>query len=708
MTVNRDHEGRDFLLHYWRIMISHKYMIAACFAVGVVVAAVVARQMTPIYRATALVLVEDVTRKMVGIQGAYADDIAQSTYCKTQGELIKSRAVLRAAARRLRHLAAEGLASSRWQEPERATDMVGALAAMVKVSPVARTTLIRVSAEGPDREEVDDIANAVVDAFREESNQWRRSSSEFAAGWIGEQIPRLRAEVVAAEERLGKFQKDHKILSLDRDQSIVLQRLAQLGRDVTTAERTRIQFEAELAQVEAAEGDLEAIEFLPLVADNPDIQRIDSQILSLQNERFDLLMKVKPDHRDVNALDAKLGDLSTRRKATVKEAAARLSGRLQAVRIKEQVLRAAFAEQEREALALNEKLITLNFLRGQVERAKQLYEPLLDRWGKLDLASGLNAVPVQIRDRAEEPLAPVKPRKKAILFAGMIIGLLVGLQLAVVLERSYSKVRSPGELEHVAGLRTMGVIPHMSAKEDAKRYLACQFDPKSAAAEAYRSIRTRLLVSRQGNAGAAFLVTSAVDEEGKTTTALNIASALAQTQKRVLLVDGDMRRSSVHRPFGMEKIPGLSKYLTNGAVPREILQESEVPCLSVVAAGKAPANPSELLGSARMAEFMSWARENFDFVVIDSPPVAVVTDPSVLAPHVDGVVMVVRADHTPLKAAAHGRELIENTKAAVIGAVLNDVRREHGRYYGYGYGYYRYGHHNCYYGESKEETESHN
>ncbi len=689
MPGHRDHESRDFLPHYWRIVISHKCVILAMFAIGVVGAAVIAYRMPPIYRATALVLVEDGTPRMVGIQGVYADDTAQAMYCKTQCELIKSRTVLRAAAKRLR--------LESWKKFEGAKDTAGALAGMVKATPVARTTLIRVSAEGPDREKVDDIANAVVEAFREESNRWRRTSSESAAGWIGEQIPRLRAEVAAEEERLGRFQKEHKILSLDRDQSITLQRLAQVNRDVMGVEKTRIQLEAELAQVEAAEGDPGMIELLSLVADDPDIQRIDSRMLSLQDERFNLLLTVRPDHRDVKALDARLGDLSARRKAKVKEAVATLSGRLQAVRIKEQVLRSALAEREKEALALNEKLITLSFLKGQVERAKQLYEPLLERWGKLDLASGLNAVPVQIRDRAEEPLAPIKRRKKLILAAGAFLGLLAGFQLALLLDRSYSKVRTPAELERIAGLRAIGVIPHMSAKEDRKRWLTCQFDPKSAAAEAYRSIRTGLLLAKNGNQAASFLVTSAVDEEGKTTTALNIASALAQTQKRVLLVDGDMRRSSVHQPFGMEKDRGLSTYLTNGAEPHEVVQESEIPCLSVVTAGPTPSNPSELLGSTRMAEFMSWARESFDFIVMDSPPAAAVTDASVLAPQVDGVVMVVRADRTPRRAAAHGRELIKNAKGKVICAILNDVQRQHGRYYGYAYGYYHYG-------ESEEKT----
>ena len=274
-----------------------------------------------------------------------------------------------------------------------------------------------------------------------------------------------------------------------------------------------------------------------------------------------------------------------------------------------------------------------------------------------------------------------------------------GTYLAFVLERVYGKVRSPEDVERAGGLQMVGTIPHLSAKKEKEVSLACHFDPKSTGAEAFRSIRTHLLSLAAGDGPCIIMVTSPVDQDGKTFTATNIASAMAQIDKRVLLVDGDMRRSSAHKAFGMEKGRGLSTYLTDGASAEEAVQRSEVPGLSVMPAGALPENPSELLGSPRMKELLDWARKTYDFIVLDAPPVAVVTDPSVLAPLVDGVLLVFRSDRTPRRAAVHGHKLLHDAKARIVGAVLNDISQRPWRY-----GYYGYGYHRRYYHGTPEEA----
>jgi len=697
-TQHQQPEGHEGLVRFMRACVGHRHLIIGVFAASIVVATVVSYRLPRVYRASALVLVEDEMPRMVGVQRIVSPETPQDRYYQTQCMLLTSRNVLAAAAKRLQ--------IKTWDDFSKARDIVTALADRVVATPVYNTELIRLSAEGPDRQKVDDMANVIVECFREESIRRRKQSSELATGWIGEQIPRLRGEVAAAEELLRSFQEEHRIFSLDRDRSVVSQRLVQLNQDVTAAEKARIELESELAQASLPAGGSGGVEFLPSIAASPAISRLDSELLAMRNERLDLLRSLKPEHRDVKSLDAKITNFAAERREWMAEAFSALERRVGAARLKERALREVLADQEKKAFALNERLIRLNALQGDVKRAKQLYEPLLDRWGSLDLASGLNAVPVQIIENATEPLEPVKPRKGLIIMAGALLGLLAGLQLALILDRSCSKIRSPEELERTTALKTIGTIPHIGAKEERKRYLACQYDPKSAAAEAYRSVRTGLLVARNGNGSAVLLVTSAVGSEGKTTTALNISSALAQTKKRVLLVDADLRRSSVHGPLGLHRGQGLSMYLADGLQAEDVVQDTEIPCLHVVTGGKSPDNPAELLGSGRMAEFVDWARDNFDFVVIDSPPVAAVTDSSIIAPLTDGVLIVVRAGHTPQRAVAHGRKLVQDAQGKIIGAILNDVPRRYGRYYGYGYGYYQYGYPARVYGRDLKVAEA--
>ncbi|MHC4505815.1 MAG: GumC family protein [Planctomycetota bacterium] len=366
-THHASHGGHESALVYWRVATGHKYVILAIFAFGVLAAMTSTYLMTPIYRATARVLVEDETPRMVGVQVTYPVDVLQERYYRTQVELIKSRPVLRAVARRLR--------LESWEEFAGSKDIVSALARKVTVKPLLNTKLIDVSFEGPDKTKVAQVANAVVECFREDSIQRSKDSSKFATGWISEQVPRLRSDVMAAEERLREFQEKHKILSLDREQSIVSRDLVQLSKNVTDAEKARIDLEAELTQLEAAQEDPRAIEFLPAAGSTQAFRQVEALILSLQSERTGLLKIMRHDHRDVRALDAKIAEARAEYRAKVSAAVSAFKRRAEAARFKERALREALGRQEKKALALNEKLVRLNDLQREVQRAKELYEP---------------------------------------------------------------------------------------------------------------------------------------------------------------------------------------------------------------------------------------------------------------------------------------------------------------------------------------------
>lgn len=682
VTSPAEDEAQAPLVSHLRVIAARRYEILATFALGVAIAAVAGHVMTPIYRATALVVVEDEAARLAGVRGAYPADRNQDRYYGTQCRLIRSRTVLAAAAERLQLGRREGFAGG---------DPVSALDALVSVEHLSDTKLIEVSVDGPDPKEAARFANVVVDCFRGESMRRRQRSSDSATGWIARQLPVVSDELAAAERRLQEFQETNRILSPDADRALVSQQMRLLSEDVAAAERERIELEAGAAAARAALDDPLAAEFLPLVSESRSIRGLDAQTLELEKERSALLQSAMPDHRDVKALDARLADLEASRRQRVAAAVSAMEKRLDAARAKESSLRAALAEREKDALALGEKLIRMDALRRGVERAKQVYEPMLRRREELDRTSGLEVVPVEIWDRAEAPRAPVRPRRVLLIVVGALLGLVAGVNLAFLLELAHTRLRTPEQLESRIGLKSLGAVPHMAARDERARSLACHLDPRSRAAEAFRGIRTALLASTARNGPAVLLVTSAVDREGKTTTAVNVATAMAQAGRRVLLVDADMRRPSVHGPFGIPDGPGLSSLLADAAPPAGAVRESEVPGLSVLPAGTPPANPSELLGSPRMVEFLTWARGEFDLVVVDSPPATVVTDAAVLAPAVDAAVLVVRADRTPRGVAARGRQVLEDAGGRIAGAVLNDLARDDDTY-GRAYGrYYREG-----------------
>jgi len=669
-------DGRETLAWYWDVIWGRKLVVLGLLLAGVLAAAGLGMVLTPIYRATALIMVEDEATRLVGMQGLYQTDLSQDTYYRTQVRLLRSRPILLAAAAQLKR---EGWDGSKTDEA-----LAAELAGSVQVRHVAGTKLIEVSFESPERRKVARAATAIVECFEKESARWRRDSSEHAAGWLEEQLPRLRTELVAAEERLQAFQEENSILLLDGVQNVVVQRLSQLNQDFTAAELARIGLEAELR---AAGESPETVEFSPRIAGLGSVAQLDSQILALEKEKSDLLRTMQRDHPQVRTVDSQLADLRSARRAKIEAAMEALRRSVSAAREKEKVLRSALDEQEKKALALNEKLLKLEALKREVERAKQLYEPLLETRGRLGLASGLSP-PVQIVERAEEPREPVKPRRMFILAAGALLGLIAGVRLAISLERSHGGVRSAEELAAASGSKVLGSVPHMLQEEPRKRALACHLDPRSLGAEAYRCVRTGLLASLNPSGAAVLLVTSALDKEGKTTTASNIASAMAQAGRRVLLVEADLRRSSLRGIFGLPEDRGLSACLTDGLAPEEVVADIGFPEMRVVPAGRSPENPAELLGSGRMSEFLAWARKHYDFIVLDTPPVSVVTDASVLAPLADGAILVVRADTTPRRAISHAGEAIEAAKGKVVGVLLNDVPVARGRY---GYGRYHYG-----------------
>jgi capsular exopolysaccharide synthesis family protein len=376
---------------------------------------------------------------------------------------------------------------------------------------------------------------------------------------------------------------------------------------------------------------------------------------------------------------------------------------------REKMLRAALEAQKQEANRLNERAIQFNVLKREAEGSRELYDSLLRKSKEAAVVASLRSGNIRTVDSARVPESPSKPNIPRNIALGMFMGLLAGVGLAIVLDILDNTVRTPEEAQNITHLPSLGLVPLMGDNADAKPAtgkrlpaktsggrntslgLVAYGRPKSEVSEAYRALRTSVLLSAFGKAPKVLLLTSPLPQEGKSTTSVNLGIVLAQKGGRVLIVDADLRRPNIHRTFGVGSTAGLSTVLAGSdtfekaAIPSPIL-----PNLTILPAGPTPPQPSEMLGSPMMRELVArWAQE-YDHVIIDSPPVLSVTDAVLLSSVADAVILVIRSGQTTKEALRRSRNLLAQVNARVLGIVMNavDLRSPDGYYYYYGGKYY--------------------
>jgi len=333
-----------------------------------------------------------------------------------------------------------------------------------------------------------------------------------------------------------------------------------------------------------------------------------------------------------------------------------------------------------------------------------IYTFLLQKYEEARIARASTISNIDIVDPAIAPTKPVKPKKAQNLLLGLLFGCMLGIGLVFFQEYLDDTIKDAEEAKRIMGLPLLGVIPHINGRELKQNVsipkdepLITQSEPRSAVAESFRSLRTNLHFTAINKQKKIMLFTSTFPGEGKSIITANEAVVISQTGARVLVIDCDFRRSSLHEKFGHSKTPGLSEILTGDITFEKAKHVSGIPGLDLITAGTTPPNPSELLGSEEMRQLLLTQRENYDYVLIDAPPVLAVTDAPVLTTMSDIVILIMEAGRVPVKAAQHMREMLANVQAPVAGFVLNDKTgsgetygyygSRYGRRYGYGYGY---------------------
>ena len=361
-------------------------------------------------------------------------------------------------------------------------------------------------------------------------------------------------------------------------------------------------------------------------------------------------------------------------------------------RAREKALEGAVTQAKAEAQILNEKAMEYSVLKRKVDSESDIYSELVRRANETrvtqDMQFNNNII---IREKAEAPRSPIKPKRKTNVMLAALLGLFGGVAIAFLLEYLDTTIKSQEDVEDAVGLPFLGVIPSFTADEpEPTSELFTYTYPKSSITESIRSIRTNILFSAAEAPLKKLLVTSAGPQEGKSTTVINLGIIFAQGGKRVLIVDSDLRRPRIHKAFNVTRDRGLTNLIMNEAKPEQVIVNTKVPNLSVIPCGPIPPNPSELLGLTRMQEIIDELGHQFDIILFDSPPIVAVTDAVVLSKKVDGVVLIIKAGRTTSEMVLKAKKQLTDVTAHILGAVLNDfnIRGEGYRYYYY-YHYYR-------------------
>lgn len=589
------------------------------------------------------------------------------------------------------------------------------------------THFINIRCEGTNPEEVARIANAVARAYLNYTQQRRLEISNDAFLFLQEQKLKTEKALSESEERMQEFREESHISSLnaeDRDHPII-RRLSQLNEQLTDRQMERIDVESQNRAIQQAlkergRGitlDNEGLFAIPAVRADTTIEEMRRTLVSAESEIASLQDIYGPEHPRLQTALSRAEVLKSKLRDSLKNIADSLSVRLAMLTGEEQELRKEYDEQNSLALDLARDALTFERLSHEVDRQRKLYQVLIERMSEVELTSEYTRTNVDIVEEAGVPRVPVRPDKARMMLTSLLLALAAAVGAAFAREYFDHTIRNPDDLEARLGLSVLGFVPRLKAPRKAgHKHLAwpllSEQEFNSSLMEAYRHIRTNLFLSGHAGQMKALLITSAGPGDGKTTVACNLAMSIAQSKKRVLLVDADFRRPRVHKALGLENQAGLSNLLIGDKKTGECLQKTihdldVIENLDILATGPTPPNPTELLDPDILKPLLQEWREQYDRVIIDTPPVLFVSDASILSTLCDGVILVVRPTEHPRAHALRAKRQLEKVKAKLIGGILNGVRvhgmgQHYSEYYYYGYARYRANYYDDYYGKPRK------
>lgn len=683
-----------------------KFLIAGCAMACTLLAGLYILVKSPRYEATARIEVSPAGTNSMGLDELASRVLGPSDptiQLQSAVTVLQSKTIALGVMKQLRMAERKDFAGE-WAQPPRTNpaavpprardQLLRRFQKALRVEIVPKTDIITVQFRARDPELAADVVNSTVGSYTERNFRSSYDAATQVSNWLSKQMDDLKIKANQSQEKLAELQKQRGLIGVDETDNIVTDKLKGIDEQLTYAESDRIVKEARYRI--AASGNPELI---ATMVPEPTLQVLRSQQAELRVEYARLSTKFGAGYPKLAELANQMTQVESAINAELKNLGSRYKNEYLASANAESMLRAKFEAQKQKAYDLNQGAAQYAILKHEVDATQELYQTLQLKLRQAGIVAGLASANIAVVEPGQVPSEPVDPRPVLDLLLGMGAGLGLGLLSALALEALDTTIRTSEEAESVTALPTLVAIPQIGTGDfgsewkklqPAERTLQLRLvafrKSRSQAAESYRSLRTSLLLCANGRPPKVLAIASSLPSEGKTLTAVNCATVLAQQGASVLLVDADLRQPSLHEAFGIPQSPGLSGIVSGACSERDATVRTEVlPNLAMLPSGLPPEYPAEMLASTKMRELLDSWRSVYDHVVIDTPPVSMFTDAVVLGSRADAVLVVVRASTTTKQVLRHTRDVLQRANVNLAGVVLNgvDLRHQNGYYRSY-------------------------
>ncbi len=672
-------EKRVHLRDYLDVLLRRKW-IAIVFLISVVtIATLVSFLMKPLYKATATIQIKNENPSILTFKNIYQGTTPEEEYYETQYNILKSRSLAKRIIAKLpreketKFVSEKGALNK--QEKFNEVDgerLIDSFITSIEVQPIKKSQLIKINFISYNPEFASQVTNTIANEYINFTLESKLGPTQLARKRLEDQVEAMREKLEDSERHLNDYVARSQIILLGKQgdyESILTQKLTELSKELDKETANRISKQAIYQEVRKSDADYS------FVLENPLIQSLKEEYTKLESKYFNLSNVFKPEYPAMLRLEKEIENLKNRIEIEEQKIINALESDYNITLKKETSLSSAIETLRKDVLVLQQQMIQYQMLKREVDTNKELYTSLLTRLKEVDVSTTLSESNIQILDRAEIPLSPFKPKKAQNIGLSLIVGLLGGVFLAFFVEYFDNSIRTADVIEKKSHLPVIGLVP-ISRATSGELIRSFNSNDIGPFAEAFRTIGTYIKFTSAFKPPRQILITSPMEQDGKTTLVVNLAKSLVELWGKGIVVDADLRRPCIHSYFGVDNSTGLSSFLS-GTIEYDGLIR-KIPDLGIdfITAGPVPTNPSELLNSSRMRELINILSSTYDYLIIDSPPVLGLSDTLILSTFIESVVIVVKASNTPKDALTQAIKHLKGVNAKMLGVVLNGLNMQ--------------------------------